>query len=297
MTNTTPQDRLDCMNTAIETVQRVLEESRETTERVVLSLGEMLSSIVETSTVDLDTIRNELGLVDESGETKVTSAIKCQSESVTKFVSEIRELLRRQLDFSTVAGRVCNHIQDCAKDVTKLMERSHILALNMRIESNRIGVEGHAFSVIADEMSRFSYEVRDSNGEIIRALKELGEVLPVIRNQAMEMDRHANDFTEALDQQLLAISDHAHELNHALSESLHQADTRNRKILGISHKTLSTLQFQDPLAKQLETASRELELVQKLVNDPTDETDLQELNNMMSHNEVCSTAAGEVVLF
>jgi hypothetical protein len=122
---------------------------RTTTESAVLAIGQQLNEIVRVATQDNNAVRDMFGgdqngdASGRQGDLTITTAIETQLQTVGRFIDETRDFFKQQLAFAKAAGEACDKIASCASGVTDLMTMSHLLALNMQIESARLK-EGRA---------------------------------------------------------------------------------------------------------------------------------------------------------
>ena len=172
---------------AVSTGQRIssriissLTTVRTSTERAVLKIGELLNSIVRAATNDDGEVRKTLQCVigdgtekDLNSGTPIVVALRNQGAAVSSLVDETRRFFNDQLGFTRAASKACDNIHSSASLVSELMARSQILSVNMQIESARLGQQGMAVNVIAQEMKRFASEVRRANESIKGALADL----------------------------------------------------------------------------------------------------------------------------
>lgn len=82
-------------------------------------------------------------------------------------------------------------IGDIAKQINAIAERTHILALNARIEAARSGEAGKGFTVIADNVRQLADQSIDAAGTIDTTLARLGTKLGALAEHGDEAREHA----------------------------------------------------------------------------------------------------------
>lgn len=253
-------------------IVRSMQEMRSSTEHAALSIGELLNKIVRVATTGNNEVRQTLSnLVSAEGgangesQHSITQAIESQSASVASFVGETRDFFKQQISFAQEAAEACDKITGCANSVSDLMTKSHLLALNMQIESARMGAEGRAFTVIGEEMKQFAREVRAANETIKAALGSLTTSIPQIQVETSKMDDRTTTFSERLAQELAEVKRQTSVLTDSLQLTLDRATERNGEVVKFSQATLSELQFQDPMAQKMQQAEFDVLKIQQLI--------------------------------
>ena len=229
----------------VEDITRRLARAVEVSERATLTIGQLLGRIVELATA---------GAADRAADDEgrgVADTIASVMAATSGFTTETRSFLDRQLAFAKTANAACRCIAGCSDSVSTLMQKSRILALNMQIEASRLKVQNTALSVIGVEMAQFSQDVRQANSQIAEALTRLLDSLPQLESEAVTMGQQATTFASRLGEQLQQVQRHEAAVRRAKAEVEHAAAEKNQEILGLSQKTLSELQFQDPMAQDL----------------------------------------------
>jgi hypothetical protein len=277
---------------------------RSTTESAVLAIGEQLNQIVRVATQDNDAVRTMLGgdqYSDASGQKAdltITTAIETQLQTVGRFIGESREFFKQQLAFAQAAGDACDKIAACASGVTELMTMSHLLALNMQIESARLGTEGRPISAIGEEMKEFSVQVRKSNEAIKTALRTLTDSIPRIHATTAEMDERTANFSDELSSQMADVKGHTTRLADSLQSLMQRAEQRNSAVVQASLATLSELQFQDPMSQKLQQAAFDVEKLQQLiVARECEDVCLADIDPANGNDGTLIREAGEIELF
>jgi methyl-accepting chemotaxis protein len=301
---TTMVDRNTLGSTISNRLVQSLRSMRSTTERAVLTIGGLLNRIVSVATHDNGEIQQTLStIVGNAGSTgrddsSVSSAIEAQTAAVEHFVNEAREFFHQQSLFATDANEACKRINDCAKSVSDLTGKSHILALNMQIESARLGSQGQAFTVIGQEMKRFAIDVRQANDAIKGALATLLVSIPRLHDETARMDAKATQFSQQLEQQIAQVKDRTEALTRFLQSTLDRAEQRNNDVVAASHSMLSELQFQDPMAQEMQRAEHDVTKLSQLIEyGECNDISLADLDPTVGHGADENRCSGSVELF
>lgn len=117
---------------------------------------------------------------------KSLAAIHTLVEWVTSVGSELDSTRRALADIGTVA-----------REINAIAERTHILALNARIEAARSGEAGKGFTVIADNVRQLADQSMDAAGHIDGTLQQLGGQLGGLAESGEKAQQHAADAREA----------------------------------------------------------------------------------------------------
>jgi hypothetical protein len=278
---------------------------RNSTERAVLKIGELLNNIVRAATSDDAEVRKTLQCViggDHQTQPKsgkpIVESLRNQGAAVATFVDETRRFFDDQREFTRAASNACANIHSSASLVTDLMTRSQILALNMQIESARLGQQGRAVNVIAQEMKHFASEVRIANESIKVALSALLSTLPTIEHRTSEMDGRMKLFADRIGGELQTVERQTTALAACMQSALDQTETRNAQIVQLSHSTLSELQFQDPAAQTLRRMEHEVGKLQMLISRGVcQDMSLAEIADDVGEDGSAERSTGEIELF
>lgn len=278
---------------------------RSATEGAVLKIGNLLHRMVETATQDNQDVQATIESVMGSGNTSsqessdsITDVIRHQSNSVSDFVNETNDFFAQQKEFVNSASNACDEIDSCATSVSNLMSKSSLLALNMQIESVRLGAEGRSFCVIAEEMKSFAAEVRSANENIKLALESLTEAVPKIKQQTVDMSGRVEEFSDLHKTQLQAVESKTQSLAESLEKTLEKAKSTNSMILACSQDTLSQLQFQDPMAQTLQRVEFDITKLQKLISSVhCSDVSLADIDPTVGRDGSVERETGEVDLF
>jgi uncharacterized protein YukE len=285
-------------------IREDLRAVREMSESAVFTIGETLTQVCQAATNDDSNVRRTLQCAvggDEVGDedsTPIVDQLRSQSEEVAEFVRHTRSFLSDQIGFAKAANRACDNISSSATFVSDLMVRSRILALNMQIEAARLGQQGAAFNVIAEEMKHFALEVRQANESIKSALDELLVAMPKIEQRTSEMDGEMETFSHHIDQRLSDVQSQTQKLADCMQISLDSTTARNEEIVGLTQKVLSALQFQDPTSQTLRRVEYDINKLQSLLDNGTcEDVSLAEIEEDVGDDGSRLREAGAIELF
>lgn len=285
---------------------RSLQDAREKTEDAVIAVCEHVAKLVEIARQGNEEAEDTLhtivgpgaGVRTDAEETSIAEVVHTQAESVNSFVADTREFFNEQIAIGDAASKSCQEMQLCVAQVVKLVFSSEILAYNIQIESARLGDDGRAFSVLGDEMVRFSSKVRDANIAIQSSLKLVTETMRQFQEQSKAMDLRLDAFTEQLRRKMVDVQTRTSKLTHSLHLTLERITHRNQEVIACSHDALSELQFQDPLAQSLMRTEMEVERLTHLIEAGTcDSIAYSELNPRIGNDGSQDREPGFVELF
>ena len=256
-----------------ERIGRNLQEARSKTEDAVISVCDQVARLVDIARQGNAEAQGTLQAIvggpnstaGGSQEASVSEVIQMQTESVNAFVEETRRYFHQQMEAANTATATCREMQTCVAQVVKLVFSSEILAYNIQIESARLGDQGRAFSVLGDEMVRFSSKVRDANIAIQKSLNQVNESMMHFHAESKCMDQRLGEFTDQLQNRIAVVEQRTLSLTDSLHMTLDRITTRNREVIECSQTALSELQFQDPLAQSLLRTEHEVNKLQSLL--------------------------------
>lgn len=285
---------------------RSLQDAREKTEDAVLAVCDHVAKLVEIATQGNEEAQDTLHTIVGTGgscrpsakETSIAEVVLTQAESVNSFVADTREFFNQQIEIGDAASKSCQEMQLCVAQVVKLVFSSEILAYNIQIESARLGEDGRAFSVLGDEMVRFSSKVRDANIAIQSSLKLVTETMRQFQEQSRAMDVRLDAFTEQLRRKMDDVQMRTSKLTDSLHLTLDRITHRNREVIACSHDALSELQFQDPLAQSLMRTEGDVDRLRRLIESGScDSIDISELDPCIGNAASQDREPGAVELF
>lgn len=254
-------------------INHSLQNARMKTEEAVISVCDQVARLVDIAKLGNAEAERTLQVIvgapsqfaTDIEKPSIADVIQTQTESVNEFVSHTRQFFSQQIAAANHAIASCREMQMCVAQVVKLVFSSEILAYNIQIESARLGDQGSAFSVLGDEMVRFSSKVRDANIAIQNSLSQVNESMLRFQQESIEMDSRLNNFTEQLHHRMSDVEQHTTSLKSSLHVTLDGITERNQQVIKCSQTALSELQFQDPLAQSLLRAELEVNKLQKLI--------------------------------
>ncbi|MDX1930394.1 MAG: hypothetical protein SFV81_27970 [Pirellulaceae bacterium] len=285
---------------------RSLRDARAKTEDAVIAVCDHVAKLVEIARQGNEEAEHTLhtivgpgaGARIGAGDTSIAEVVHTQAESVNSFVADTREFFNQQIAIGDAASKSCQEMQLCVAQVVKLVFSSEILAYNIQIESARLGDDGRAFSVLGDEMVRFSSKVRDANIAIQSSLKLVTETMRQFQDQSKAMDLRLDAFTEQLRRKMCDVQMRTSKLTDSLHLTLERITHRNQEVIACSQDALSELQFQDPLAQNLMRTEMEVERLTDLIAAGTcDSIAYSELNPSIGNDGSQDREPGIVDLF
>lgn len=101
------------------------------------------------------------------------------------------EVMRTADALQDLAGHSAR-IDEIARTVAELADRSHVLAINTGIEAARVGDEGHAFRIVAREMRELADGSRSATGRVRAMLSEIARAAGASRAAAAAGNERAD---------------------------------------------------------------------------------------------------------
>jgi methyl-accepting chemotaxis protein len=214
-----------------------------TTEREVLACGNVLSSIV-------DNVRE---LIAETDRTAAASIAR-SDEITSSFVRGMQDDILAQEAAVKQVLLVADGIEDAIDAINGLTQSSNMLAINANIEAARIGAQGRGFAVIAEHMRELSETIRIAADRVRSSIGAVREGLPPVMQRATSMHDRTRSFIDVVAEQVKSAS--------LQTDAGSAATARLDAVMELSNTGLSHLQFQDPLAQNLTSINRDLDVLE-----------------------------------
>ncbi|MGC4087044.1 MAG: methyl-accepting chemotaxis protein [Polyangiaceae bacterium] len=252
------------LNWVARTTRNVVEQASAVSERGVLEVGRALGVLVEESrsqTSDLLEVLPRLegdGPADESS-MSIRDAIDRQTATVTTFAQELMSRAGRQNEMAEHAARLTEGIAHLARDVSSIAVKARLLSLNARIECSRLGEQGKAMTVVANEIRQVSASVAKANADISELAAQLTELLPAVARLSAELQSSSHQFRESFEQSQAETQTTYSQLMTLVKSTVERSQTRAERMLSQAQDALSALNFQDPMAQQLRELAGKIE--------------------------------------
>lgn len=279
-------------------------DMRESTEDAALNIGNLLVEIVkiategnaETKQTLCQFVRSDACSQQQSA--TISETIDRQTDLFRGLIEEIRGFFDRQLALSQAANSATRKIFDTANQITQLMRSSRILALNLRIESARLGSDGSTFAILGDQMKVFSDNVAEANGVIASSVEEFVTEMPKLEEEARAMGENLSEFSSRFDDDMAEVKVQTESFQGLVNGVLETTERRNNQILECSNATLSHLQFQDPVSQGLRRAEHDVEKLLTLFEGrELDDRSLADIADEVGHDGRNEVESGDVMLF
>jgi methyl-accepting chemotaxis protein len=290
----------------------------ETTERATLAVGDALHTIVKEARAQTEEARAALQQLSGAGagNAGVPQLAARQSRAVTEYLQRMSGIITRHDETVQSSHESSQHIAAIGKSVEKVAFQARLLSLNAAIEAARLGGQGGAFGVIADEMTRLSTEMDVANRKISDLAATLLKCLPEIAAQSTDLRDESATFSERMNQELVELQESSARFERRVTDTLTSGDERVARVVSSSHEALSHLSFQDACSQRLLSIDSVLKQLARRLTAASDDSDASfedvQRNSMFNAGEVISlrdasetasdepsaTAdAGEVMLF
>ena len=240
-----------------EIAQRVTSVN-ELTEREVIAVGDSLNDIVRHATQHIGHQRDVLGRI--GGEDHmVHKAIRSQTLMIKDHVADMSVRIAAHEECTHHAVEQVTMTLSNAKVIAVLAQQAKVLALNARIEAARAGDKALGFAAIAEEMTRLSRSVAETNERVQQLASELNHVLPMMVAQTQELRERADTFSLDANRQIRTLDHHVAGMQTDITSTVGASDETMAQVLKYSSTALSHLQFQDVAAQRLRSIDRLLE--------------------------------------
>ena len=224
----------------------------ETSEREVLAVGSSLQSIVSEAQAQVNDLRQTLEQLSGSrNQVGVPQLAARQSQSVREYLERMGQIISAHDRTVKGSEEASQRIADIGRSVEKVAFQARLLSFNAAIEAARLGGQGSAFGVLAEEMTRLSTEMDSANRQVRELAQALLGSMPEIGRQSAEMRDTSAGFSERMRQELGELEQSSSEFEQRIAEALRRGDERSARVVANSHEALSHLSFQDACAQRL----------------------------------------------
>ena len=179
------------LNTHIETVNKTISSTKESSSGIFISMNEMSKAIQEEASSIYKTneaMNNSMDLVNQtqiiSG--SIAEKSKEMSETIEEGTGKISEMVEHNKVISGAVGSAKETVNElnqsmervnlALEEILGIAEQTNMLALNAAIEAARAGEQGKGFAVVADEIRKLAEQSKMTADNINHIIQELTTV-------------------------------------------------------------------------------------------------------------------------
>lgn len=249
-------------------------ELRGLSEREILACGDVLSNIV-----------TDVGALIDETEAQVRRSGERAEALTGAFMDAIAAEARTQAQAVESVFSLADGIERAVNAIDDLTASTGVLAINAHIEAAHLGDQGRAFGIIAQQLRELSQSIESTTGQVKAAIADVREGLPPIADRATAMQAHTGRYIERMQEHLRATGPEAGE------------GCRLDRLVQLSNRALSHLQFQDPLVQRLLGIEREVaELLERI--DPLLDGEIEAVTAGEDRDtRAGAPASGDIMLF
>jgi methyl-accepting chemotaxis protein len=176
------------LNTHIETVNKTISSTKESSSGIFISMNEMSKAIQEEASSIYKTneaMNNSMDLVNQtqiiSG--SIAEKSKEMSETIEEGTGKISEMVEHNKVISGAVGSAKETVNElnqsmervnlALEEILGIAEQTNMLALNAAIEAARAGEQGKGFAVVADEIRKLAEQSKMTADNINHIIQEL----------------------------------------------------------------------------------------------------------------------------
>lgn len=236
---------------------QLLQEAIELSREEILGATEALAVVYESQGSEgfLDTIEQDFS---REVEGSLASQIQRQAIAARTMVDQMSTIIERQQAQTESIERVVHLLREVGTSMGKLSARSHILSLNMAVETARLGKGSGAMNTIAKEMQHHSQQTSEAVERVFGFTDDLQGLLIGITQQAEQLVQLGEGAGQEVFESVVA-SERSLKATHERVK-LSAAGSRERadRLEESAYKALGHLQFQDRMEQLLDRAKGQL---------------------------------------
>ncbi|MEM7560445.1 MAG: hypothetical protein AAF394_15090, partial [Planctomycetota bacterium] len=174
-----------------------LRSARADSEEAVLRIGSEISEFYKIAKQANEAINSSLQIAVDTGDATekdgestqlcVTDMIRKQHVNMSSFLSQVIAYFDRQTELAGQSKSSFADVQNCVKQVERIVRSAQVLAVNVQVESARLGEKGRAFSILGSKMKTFSEQVEQANESIQTAVGDVVGVMSDFESEALEI--------------------------------------------------------------------------------------------------------------
>lgn len=230
---------------------RVTDASQQS-EIAVLRIGKSLESIVDDSQDQTMAIKAlTQAVVGGNERSGIAHALTNQSKTTVMYVNKMSQALSDQAEQVRHALKQTEGIRAAATRIKDISTASQLLSFNARIEATRMGNQASGFVTIANEMKELARSVEAANAAITQLTDQLTRILPDLAERSSQMQKWSGQFSEQFESQSQDVNQTTQDLLETVGQLDEAGKSRQHRLVQLTQRSLSDLQFHDPVAQML----------------------------------------------
>ena len=284
-----------------------LHNTRETTERAVLAIGDEISTLFDIAVNNNEAVTQSLRSVvgnqdamqsDGSEEPTIRELIESIRHSIDRFVQNAQAYFSQQTQNAEESWARFESVANSVSEIEDIAESSKVLAINAKIESARLGSVGGAFAVVSNHLSTFSDTIQGASTMISDATRLMRTSMQQSRDAALTVEKELGDFSRQLVNEVVGVEGRTTAMTESMLETLGQMTASGNEMIEHSRSALSELQFQDPMVQGLKRTEHEVHKLHKLLETGScDDIELPDIDDVVGRDGTVERDPGEVELF
>jgi ABC-type transporter Mla subunit MlaD len=232
----------------VEAVRAVVEK----TEAPILTAGRTVSLLVERAQSTLKETENLTGH-DAAGRSDLSRLLLAQSEATRNYIEAFAGCLKEVASVTTRATALMGTITSAATNFAQLVRMGDFLSLYAKMELARLPPGISESSSFSEEFKSLTRDIRDLSERIGRFAETMIASLPAIDGLVHELAVESRSVAGQVETQTLRVGGVGDALDQSLRVLSRLGEERLPSIVERAQKSLSLLQFYDPLIQSMQS--------------------------------------------